>query len=63
MSSVPALFPRFSGRDLEIELELETQLKTELETKLDMDLEMVGFHLEIHCLHSYCTQKCNQINF
>ena len=45
MSSVPALYPRFSGRDLE--LELETQLETELETKL----EMVGFHLEIQCLH------------
>ena len=36
MSSVPALFPRFSGRDLEMKLELET--------KLEMDLEMVGFH-------------------
>ena len=48
MSSVPALFPRFSGRDLEMELELETQQETELETKL----EMVGFQLEIQCLHS-----------
>ena len=46
MSSVPALFPRFSGMDLE--LELETQLDTQLET----ELEMVGFHLEIQCLHS-----------
>ena len=40
MSSVSALFPRFSGIDLEMELELETQL------------EMVAFHLEIQCLHS-----------
>ena len=40
MASVPALFPRFSGMDLEIKLKLETQL------------EMVGFHLEIQCLHS-----------
>ena len=44
MSSVPALFLRFSGMDLEMELELETQL--------EMDLEMVGFHLEIQSLHS-----------
>ena len=44
MSSVLALFPRFSGRDLEMKLELKTQL--------EMDLEMVGFHLEIQCLHS-----------
>ena len=48
MSSVPALFPRFSGMDLEMELELETQLDTQLET----ELEMAGFHLEIQCLHS-----------
>ena len=46
MSTVPALFPRFSGMDME--LELETQLDTQLET----ELEMVGFHLEIQCLHS-----------
>ena len=59
MSIVPALYPRFSGRDLKMELELETQL----ETKLEMNLEMVGFHLEIQCLNSYCTHKCNQINF
>ena len=44
MSNVPAIFPRFSGMDLEMELELETQL--------EMDLKMVGFHLEIQCLHS-----------
>ena len=50
MSSVPALFPRFSG--MHLEMELETQLETELETQLEMDLEMVGFHLEIQCLHS-----------
>ena len=50
MSSVQALFPRFPEMDLEMELELE--LETDLETKLDMDLEMVGFHLEIQCLHS-----------
>ena len=48
MSSVPTLFPRFSGLDLEMELELET----ELETELKMDLKMVRFHLEIQCLHS-----------
>ena len=53
MSSIPALFLRFSGMDLE--MELETQLET--------DLEMVGFHLEIQCLHSQCTHKYNQINF
>ena len=41
MSSVPALFPRFSGMDLEMEWELETQLDTQLETELNM----VGFHL------------------
>ena len=41
MSSVQALFHRFSGMDLE--MELDTQLETEL--------EMVGFHLEIQCLH------------
>ena len=52
MSSVTALFPRFSGMDLEMELELETDLETELETKVEMDLKMVGFHLEIQCLHS-----------
>ena len=40
MSSVPALFPRFAGIDLEMELELETEL------------EMEGFHLEIKCLQS-----------
>ena len=40
MSSVQALFPRFSLMDLEMETDLET------------DLEMVGFHLEIQCLHS-----------
>ena len=44
MSSVQALFHRFSGMDLE--MELETQLDTQLET----ELEMVGFHLEIQCL-------------
>ena len=35
MSSVVALFPRFSRIDLEMELELE----------LETELEMVGFHL------------------
>ena len=48
MFSVPALSPKFSGMDLEIKLKLETQLDTQLETQL----EMVGFHLEIQCLHS-----------
>ena len=31
---------------------MEIELETELETELDMDLEMVGFHMEIQCLHS-----------
>ena len=42
MSSVQALFPIFSWMDLEMEIDLE----------METDLEMVGFHLEIQCLHS-----------
>ena len=59
MASVQALFPRFSGMDQEMETDLEMEIDLEMET----DLEMVGFHLEIQCLHRKCTHKCNQINF
>ena len=49
MSSVQALFPRFSWMDLEMEL---AQLDTQLEKELETELEMVGFHLEIQCPNS-----------
>ena len=42
MSSVQAVFPRFSWMDLEMETDME----------METDLEMVEFHLEIQHLHS-----------
>ena len=42
MSSVQALFSRFSWMDLEMATDHE----------IETDLEMIGFYLEIQCLHS-----------